>query len=262
MRVGDVKDARFVESVFAEGKYGVCYHLAASINVQDSIDDPRTTFENDVLGTFNILEGCRAHKCKMVFMSTCMVYGRAGDGGAGIGEGHPLKAASPYAGSKIAAESMALSYWHAYGLPVTVVRPFNTYGPFQKSGGEGGVVAIFIKNAMNGLPLRIYGDGEQTRDLLYAEDCAEFVALAGYSRRADGEVLNAGYGEDIKINDLALLICHDPEKIEHVAHIHPQSEIMRLRCDSAKAAALLGWAPRFGIEEGVRRTREWIAAQA
>jgi nucleoside-diphosphate-sugar epimerase len=262
LHVGDIKDMALLESLFAAEKFDICYHLAASINVQDSIDDPRTTFENDVLGTFNVLERCRAQKCKMVFMSTCMVYDRTPDSGAGIGEGHALKAASPYAGSKIAAESMALSYWHAYRLPVTVVRPFNTYGPFQKSGGEGGVVSVFIKNALEGLPLRIYGDGEQTRDLLYAEDCAEFVALAGYSRRADGEVLNAGCGRDIKIKDLALLICGDPNKIEFVPHIHPQSEIMRLRCDSGKAAALLGWSPKVGIEEGARRAREWIAQRA
>ncbi|MDR1061817.1 MAG: GDP-mannose 4,6-dehydratase [Clostridiales bacterium] len=261
LRVGDIKDAAILESVFAAEKFDICYHLAASINVQDSIDDPRTTFENDVLGTFNVLERCRAQMCKMVFMSTCMVYDRAPDGGAGIGEGHALKAASPYAGSKIAAESMALSYWHAYRLPVTVVRPFNTYGPFQKSGGEGGVVSVFIKNALEGLPLRIYGDGEQTRDLLYAEDCAEFVALAGYSGRADGEVLNAGCGRDIKIKDLALMICRDPGQIEFVPHIHPQSEIMRLRCDSRKAAAMLGWTPRVGIEAGARRAREWIESQ-
>lgn len=128
---GDIKDKRTLDSVF-ENKLDICYHLAASINVQDSIDDPETTYRNDVEGTFNVLEQCRKHGTKMVFMSTCMVYDKANNG-KGINELHPVKPASPYAGSKIAGENLVLSYWYAYKLPVVVIRPFNTYGPFQKS---------------------------------------------------------------------------------------------------------------------------------
>jgi len=253
---GDIKNISVLEELF-ENKFEICYHLAASINVQDSIDDPGTTFQNDAVGTFNVLEQCRKCNTKIVFMSTCMVYDRANDE-KGITEAHPTKPASPYAGSKIAGENMVLSYWYAYKLPAVVIRPFNTYGPMQKSSGEGGVVAIFIKRNLQGLPLNIYGDGFQTRDLLYVEDCAEFVVQAGYSDRVNGEIVNAGLGKDISINDLALLIAQDKEKIVHVPHIHPQSEISKLLCNYEKARELLGWAPKVSLEEGIRRTAQWI----
>jgi len=253
---GDIKNVSILDNLF-ENKFDICYHLAASINVQDSIDDPGTTFQNDVVGTFNVLEQCRKYNTKIVFMSTCMVYDRANDE-KGITEAHPTKPASPYAGSKIAGENMVLSYWYAYKLPAVVIRPFNTYGPMQKSSGEGGVVAIFIKRNLEGLPLNIYGDGFQTRDLLYVEDCAEFVVQAGYSDKVNGEIVNAGLGKDISINDLALLIAKDKEKIVHVPHIHPQSEISKLLCNYQKARELLGWAPKVSLEEGIKRTEEWI----
>ena len=255
----DIKDITALERLF-ENKFDICYHLAASINVQDSIDDPHTTFQNDTVGTFNVLEQCRKHNTKIVFMSTCMVYDRANDEN-GITEEHTVKPASPYAGSKIAGENMVLSYWYAYKLPAVVIRPFNTYGPMQKSSGEGGVVAIFIKRNLEGLPLNIYGDGFQTRDLLYVEDCADFVVKAGYSDKVNGEIVNAGLGRDIPINDLALLIAQDKRKIKHVPHIHPQSEIPKLLCNYQKAKELLGWSPRIGLEEGIKRTTQWIKEQ-
>ncbi|QSQ10401.1 UDP-glucose 4-epimerase [Koleobacter methoxysyntrophicus] len=253
---GDVKDSKLLSHVF-KNNFDICYHLAASINVQDSIDDPDTTFQNDTIGTFNVLEECRKSGIKIVFMSTCMVYDRAYDD-AGITELHPTKPASPYAGSKIAAENMVLSYWHTYKLPAVVIRPFNTYGPFQKTGGEGGVVAIFIKRNLEGQTLNIYGDGTQTRDLLYVEDCADFVAKAGYSDKVNGEIVNAGLGRDISINNLARLIADSESQIKHVPHIHPQSEIRKLLCDYSKAKKLLGWEPKVSLEEGIKKTEDWI----
>ncbi|MCY9660519.1 SDR family NAD(P)-dependent oxidoreductase [Paenibacillus chondroitinus] len=253
---GDIKNEETLSQLFENG-FDVCYHLGASINVQDSIDDPRTTFNNDTLGTFYVLEQCRKHQVKIVFMSTCMVYDRCLDE-SGISETHPIKPASPYAGAKIAAENMVLSYFFAYGLPAVVVRPFNTYGPFQKFGGEGGVVAIFIKKKLNGETLHIYGEGTQTRDLLYVDDCARFVVEAGYSDRVDGHIVNAGLGRDIAVNDLAKLIVGDENRIKHVEHIHPQSEIQKLLCNSSKAKDLLGWQPLTTLEEGLKLTEEWI----
>lgn len=257
--VGDIRDPGALAEAFAGG-VDVCYHLAASINVQDSIDDPRGTFDNDVVGTFEVLERCRAAAARLVFVSTCMVYARSEDD-TGISERHPTLAASPYAGAKLAGEQMALSYHRAYGLPVTVLRPFNTYGPFQKSSGEGGVVAVFLGRALTGQELHVYGDGTQTRDLLYVEDCARFIAT-GASPAAAGEIINAGTGHDVAIADLAMLIEPRPGRVRFVPHIHPQSEIARLRCDSRKARELLGWAPRVDLAAGIAATRAWLATRA
>lgn len=254
---GSILDEALVTNLFNEHKFEICYHLGASINVQDSIDDPRTTFDNDTVGTFNVLEQCRKHHTKVVFMSTCMVYDRCNDE-EGITELHPTRPASPYAGAKVAAENMVLSYYYAYNLPTVVIRPFNTYGPYQKTGGEGGVVAIFIKNNLSGIDLNIYGEGTQTRDLLYVEDCARFVVASGFSDTVNGEVVNAGLGKDISINELAFLITGDNSRIKHVKHIHPQSEIQKLLCNSTKAKLLLNWEPEITLEEGIARTTEWI----
>jgi nucleoside-diphosphate-sugar epimerase len=235
-------------------------HLAASISVQDSIDDPATTFDNDVVGTFQLLEGARASGARLLFMSTCMVYDQATTP-EGIGEAHPTKPASPYAASKLSGEALTLSYFHAYGLPTTVVRPFNTFGPFQRSVGEGGVVAIFTRRSLLGEELRIYGDGTQTRDLLYVEDCARFVCDALLSDAVTGRLLNAGTGVDVSVNRLAATIEPDASRIVHVAHIHPQSEIAVLRCDARLAADVLGWRPQVALDEGIARTRTWMAAR-
>jgi nucleoside-diphosphate-sugar epimerase len=256
---GDIQDNHVLEQLF-QNDFAVCYHLAASINVQDSIDAPQTTFDNDVIGTFNVLEHCRRHWVKMVFMSTCMVYDKA-TGSEGINEASPIKPASPYAGSKIAGENMVLSYYYAYGLPTVVIRPFNTYGPRQKATGEGGVISIFTNRALLGEPLYIYGSGEQTRDLLYVEDCARFVVAAGLSEGVHGQIINAGLGQDITINELAYKICGDLNRISHIAHIHPQSEIPKLLCDSNKAKKLLDWKPRVSLEDGLLKTKDWMAVQ-
>jgi len=256
--VGDVRDAAICGAA-VDGVDAIA-HLAASISVQDSIDDPATTFENDVVGTFNLLEAARPHRLRFLFMSTCMVYDRATTP-AGIDEDHPTKPASPYAASKLAGEALTLSYHHAFGMATTVVRPFNTYGPFQRSVGEGGVVAIFTRRSLAGEPLVIYGDGTQTRDLLYVTDCARFVGDALLSDAAVGQILNAGSGADVSINDLAAAIEPDPQRLQHVPHIHPQSEIAVLRCDPTRAREVLGWTPSVGLGEGLGRVREWMTAR-
>ena len=257
--IGDIKDAALLSKLFKKN-FDICIHLAASIIVQDSIDSPWKTFENDVIGTFNVLEEAKKTHTKFVFMSTCMVYDTASADGA-ISELHPTKAASPYAGAKLAGENMVQSYYYAYGLPTVIVRPFNTYGPFQKSTGEGGVVSIFVQKDLSGDILNIYGDGTQTRDLMYVEDCAEFVVQAAYSDAANGEILNAGLGEDITINELAALVCKDGGRIRHVTHIHPQSEIPKLVCDYSKAKRVLGWEPKTSLIKGIELMQEWIKSQ-
>jgi UDP-glucose 4-epimerase len=253
---GDIRDAGSCRR-WAQDSDAIA-HLAASISVQDSIDDPEETFDNDVVGTFRLLDAARERGARFLLMSTCMVYDRATSDG-GISETHPTKPASPYAAAKLSAEALSLSFGHAYRLPVTVVRPFNTYGPYQRSVGEGGVVAIFTRRSLLGEELRIYGDGSQTRDLLYATDCARFVCDALLSDAAIGQILNAGTGRDVSVNDLAAAIEPGSSRIVHVEHIHPQSEIAVLRCDPRRAQETLGWRPEVPLETGLALTREWMA---
>src|SRR3990172_440648 len=254
---GDVRDRSAVAKAFAGG-VDQCYHLAAMIEVQKSLDDPVRAMEVNVNGTLNVLEACRHARAKMILVSTCMIYDKASSP-QGIAEDHPVKPASPYAASKLAAEYLALSYGLGYGLPVTVLRPFNIYGPFQKTNQEGGVVAVFLRRALDGRPLEVFWAGTQTRHLLYVEDCVDFLLRAGDSSQAEGEGLNAGTGREVTINELAGLVAGPGGTVRHVAHPHPLSEIARLRCDAGKAARLLGWKPRTPLEAGLRRTREWMA---
>jgi nucleoside-diphosphate-sugar epimerase len=278
---GDIKDRVALDRLFDERSWDLVLHLGASINVQHSIDDPGPTFHNDAVGTFQVLEACRAQyfrangldvstkkfdfdrdvprlkqrSPRVAVMSTCMVYQAGGDP---ISESHPYRPASPYAAAKIASDNLALSYFHAYRMPVTVVRPFNTYGPFQKSNSEGGVVSIFLKRDIAGETLVVKGTGEQTRDLLYVEDCADFVVRCALAPAAEGEIINAGTGADVQIRQLAAQCVSGTNKFELGRHDHPQAEIMRLCCNPAKAKQLLGWTPQTSLKEGLARTRRWL----
>lgn len=254
--VGDVRNRDDLEDLF-DDSIAACFHLAAKIDVQESLDAPGDHYETNVTGTHNILELCRETDTRLGLVGTCMVYDMV-NSDEGIDEDHPTKPASPYAGTKLAAEDLAESYYHGYDLPIVILRPFNTYGPFQKSDMAGGVVSIFTRRDLEGETLKIFGDGTQTRDLLFATDCARFIVDATFSEEAVGEVLNAGTGEDISINELAELIANEDTDITHVEHHHPQSEVQKLRCDPAKAKELLGWEPEVSLEEGVSRLREWM----
>jgi len=255
--IEDILNKNIIEKLFSKYNFLTCFHLAAQINVQESLDNPFKAFENNVIGTFNILEAARKTNTKTILMGTCMVYDVA-DTNKAISEKHNVKPTSPYAGSKVAAEEIALSYYHAYDLPVVILRPFNTYGPFQKTNMEGGVVAIFVKQKLKNDILKVFGDGTQTRDLLFVDDCAEFIFKASESPNCIGEIINAGSGEDISINDLAYLIVEDLNRIQHVEHHHPQSEIMKLVCDNSKAKKLLNWSPKTSLKEGIRKLEFWI----
>ncbi|MFH1225450.1 MAG: SDR family NAD(P)-dependent oxidoreductase [Candidatus Diapherotrites archaeon] len=259
---GNVEDAALVSGLFSKNKFDLVIHLAAQINVQESIGNPRKSFDSNILGTFVLLEEMRKRRSlpKMALIGTCMVYDLASAGGA-ISESHPLKPLSPYAASKIAAEQLVEAYGNSYSLPYTILRPFNTYGPFQKSNMEGGVVSIFLQNALNKEPLKVFGSGKQTRDLLYVEDCTEFIVRAAFEKRAEGKVINAGSGQDISVNELAKIIARGKSKVLHVKHHHPQAEIMKLQCDYSLARKLLGWKPRHTLEEGINETREWLSRQ-
>ena len=256
---GDIRNSNLIKKTF-DYTYDAVYHLAAEINIQKSLDDPLQTFQKDVIGTFNILDECRKRMIKMIFMSSCMVYTQSQEL-KGISETHSIKATSPYAAAKLSGEFLTLSYYHSYDLPTVVLRPFNTYGPYQKTTGEGGVVAIFSEKSITNQPLLIYGTGEQTRDLLFVEDCVDFILRAGSTEKAKGEVFNAGTGKDVSINQLATYFVDNLDRIQHIKHIHAQSEIMKLQCDYTKSRNFLNWKPTTSLAEGIKITKNWIAEQ-
>ena len=255
--IDDIRNKEIIEGLFQKYKFTCCIHLAAQINVQESIDKPKKAFENNVIGTYNILETARNFNTRVVLLGTCMVYDLA-DANIAISENHKVLPRSPYAGSKVAAEELALSYYYGFNLPVVILRPFNVYGPFQKTNMEGGVVSIFVSRKIKNEKLMIFGDGTQTRDLLYVDDCAEFIVKASINDDCIGEIINAGTGRDISINDLAKLIVEDESRIVHVEHHHPQSEIIKLVCDNTKAKKLLQWKAKVSLEDGIKKLEAWI----
>jgi len=255
--IGDIKNQDIINNLFLKYEFSTCFHIAAQINVQESLDYPKRSFENNVIGTYNILEAARKINTKIVLVGTCMVYDLAAAKTA-ISEEHRVKPTSPYAASKIAAEELALSYYYGFKLPVIILRPFNTYGPFQKTNMEGGVVSIFVNRKLHNMKLQIFGDGTQTRDLMYVEDCVDFIVKASECEKCIGEIINAGTGIDITINDLAKLIVGNEDQIEHVEHHHPQSEIMKLVCNNSKVKKFLNWEPKVTLKEGISILENWI----
>jgi len=256
LTVGDVSEPGVMTELL-DDDINACIHMAAKIDVDESLDEPRAHFDTNVVGTERVLEACRMEETRLGLVGTCMVYDMV-NSKKGIDESHRVKPASPYAGTKLAAENLAESYYHGYGLPVTILRPFNTYGPHQKTGMAGGVVSIFTNRDLQGKPLRIFGDGTQTRDLLYVTDAAKFIVEATFEDKAIGEVINAGTGSDITINELAELVASEDTDITHVEHHHPQSEVQKLLCSPEKAEKLLGWEPEVSLEEGISRLRHWL----
>lgn len=250
---GDVRDSGLVWSAL-QGCDAVL-NLAALIGVPYSFRAPRSYFETNVTGAMNVLEAARAHGLtRVVQVSTSEVYGTAQT--APIDEHHPLNAQSPYAASKIAADQLSLSFWRAYGVPVTVIRPFNTFGPRQSNRA---VIPTIITQIADGMRRIELGALAPTRDFTFVTDTARGLA-AGLSAGDSclGECINLGTGFEIAIGDLALLIAEimgvEIEVVSQAERIRPgSSEVERLLADNRKAASLLGWQPEMAGREGLRR---------
>lgn len=253
---GDVCDAALVHDLARDAE--VIVHLAAQIHVDRSIVEPRLTYDINVGGTMNVLEAARMTDVRrVVHASTSEVYGSAQY--APMDEAHPLDAPHPYGASKIAADRMCAAYATTYNLPVTVLRPFNIYGPRQKDSGYGGAISIFTKRAIAGLPPLIYGTGEQSRDYTFVSDAVAgyIVAMDEHAINPSGPV-NLGTGKDVTITDIALAICRIAGTDVAPVHVAPRpNEIERLIADTARARALFDWMPLVSLEDGLRAVVEW-----
>lgn len=257
--IGDIKDKGLLLKLFKHN-FEICIHLAAAINVQESIDNPEKCFNNNVVGTFNVLDECRKHNTKMVFVSSALVYETVKKGQK-ITENHPLSLSCPYTMSKINGETLVISYHKTYNLPFVILRPFSVYGPWQRNDSEGGVISIFIDRKLKGKPLEIFGEGKQSRDFFYIEECAEFIAKAALAKRAIGQIFNIGSGQEIMIRDLAKTIANGRVDIKFMEHPHPNAEIMNMCADSSKAEKILRWRAKINLEEGINKTTEWLKSQ-
>ena len=191
VRKGDIRDRREVQSAMRGVDYVL--HHAAMVSVAESVERPEETLDVNVTGTLNVLQAARRAKVRRVVMaSSCAVYGA---GRLPAKEDQAPHALSPYAASKLAGESLAVSFFQSYGLPVVCLRYFNVFGPRQDpSSPYSGVIAIFASRAISGGGVTVYGDGRQTRDFIYVADVVRANRLACETERAAGQVMNIGTG--------------------------------------------------------------------
>ncbi len=259
IQAGDVRDGERVARV-TEGVEAV-FHLAALIGIPYSYDAPESYLQTNVLGTYNVLNACRrAGVERMVQTSTSEVYGTARR--VPIDESHPLQPQSPYSASKIAGDMTALSFHHSFGLPVAVVRPFNTYGPRQSTRA---VIPTVLTQLLGGSGEIRIGATTPTRDFNYVTDTARGFLAVAESDQALGHVVNIGSGREISVAELIELLVRVSGKrarvVSDVDRLRPPgSEVERLLCDNTRAREWAGWKPEVGLEEGLRRTAEWVAA--
>jgi NAD dependent epimerase/dehydratase len=254
---GDIRDPHFARKLVADIE--VVFHLAALIAIPFSYVAPDSYVATNVSGTVNLLQAAReAEVSRFLHTSTSEVYGTARY--VPIDEAHPLQAQSPYSATKIAADAMAYSFFAAFGLPVTIVRPFNTYGPRQSARA---VIPTVITQILSGRNEIRLGSTAPTRDFNYVEDtCRGFLALAGCDT-AVGETINIGSNNEISVGDTVAMIQDilgsNAAIVTDDARIRPErSEVERLWCDNGKIFAMTGFRPRVPLKEGLTRTIDWL----
>ncbi|HJT44553.1 MAG TPA: NAD-dependent 4,6-dehydratase LegB [Rhizomicrobium sp.] len=254
---GDVRDGAQMQQL-VQGM-DIVFHLAALIAIPYSYRAAASYVQTNVEGTLNIVQAARDQGgVRVLHTSTSEVYGTARQ--VPIGEDHPLQPQSPYSASKIAADAMAMSFHLAHGLPLTIVRPFNTYGPRQSARA---VIPTIITQILKGKRRIKLGSLSPTRDFNYVSDtCAGFLALAECDA-AMGKTVNIGSDTEISIGDTARLIANtigaSIEIESDEQRLRPtSSEVERLHCDNSQIRALTGFKPQIGFEEGLARTVEWF----
>jgi UDP-glucose 4-epimerase len=255
----DIREAQLVDLI-ARRRPEVVFHPAAQNDVRASVARPVHDAEINVLGTLNVLEGARvAGARKVVFASSGgTIYGEVGPRHLPIKESQPLAPASPYGVSKGVAIDYLNVYRRLHGLEFTALALANVYGPRQDPHGEAGVVAIFAARLLADEACTIFGDGEQTRDYLFVDDCVDaFVRAAD---RGDGLLINVGTGVETSVNELyaTLAAATGVDRPARSAGARP-GELARSALDPTRAAIQLGWRPWTDLAEGTARVVEWFA---
>ncbi|TLK18688.1 NAD-dependent 4,6-dehydratase LegB, partial [Pseudomonas aeruginosa] len=254
---GDVRDPHYCKKITKD--VDVVFHLAALIAIPYSYVAPDSYLETNVKGVINICQAALENGVqRVVHTSTSEVYGTAQY--VPIDEKHPLQPQSPYSASKIAADAMAMSFFNAFDLPVTIARPFNTYGPRQSARA---VIPTIIAQIAKGMKQIKLGDVFPTRDFNYVIDtCRGFLELAR-CEKAIGETVNIGSNYEISVGDTLKLIRElmgsDVEFVTDDQRLRPEkSEVFRLWCDNSKIHELTGFEPTYSIREGLQETINWF----
>ena len=241
-----------LKTVLQRERPKVVIHLAAQVDVGLSVADPLLDARENILASLNLLQGClAAGVAKVVFASSAAVYGEPQR--LPMDEGHPCQPTSPYGAAKLSVEHYLGVFRTLYGLEYTILRYANVYGPRQSLLGEGGVVAAFCRRLQAGHGVKIYGDGEQTRDFVYVGDVARANVLA--LSKGDGETMNIGSGEEISINRLSrLLQAKFPGSPAPSFHAPRPGDLRRSVLDPSRARRLLDWSPKMPLPEGLGET--------
>jgi NAD dependent epimerase/dehydratase len=254
---GDVRDPFFCQKLCKD--VDTIFHLAALIAIPYSYVAPQSYVETNITGTLNICKAALDNNVsRVIHTSTSEVYGSAQY--VPIDECHPLQAQSPYSASKIGADAMALSYYNSFNLPLTIARPFNTYGPRQSA--RAFIPTIISQIASNQSQLKL-GDTTPTRDLNFVLDTCRGFMLLAESNDAVGEIINIGSNSELSIGEVASIIKSEMESdIEIVLdeqRIRPKkSEVVRLWCDNKKIKEIVNFEPTYDIFSGLRETIIWF----
>lgn len=253
---GDIRESDILKHALKD--VDIVFHLAALIAIPYSYKSPSSYIKTNIEGTLNLLQtGLDCGVEKIIHTSTSEVYGTAHY--TPIDEKHPLQGQSPYSASKIGADMLAESFYRTFNLPVTTVRPFNTYGPRQSARA---IIPTLILQMLKGTTIRI-GSLHPVRDFTYVSDTVEGFIKAAESNGITGRVLNLGSNRGISIGELASTLAKIMEKEVTIACEEdrvrpPHSEVNQLICDNQRAQQLIGWQPMVSLEEGLLKTIEWF----
>jgi len=255
---GDIRDPHFCK--FITKDIDIIFHLAALIAIPYSYVAPDSYVDTNIKGTLNICQAAKENgDIRVIHTSTSEVYGTAQY--VPIDEQHRLQAQSPYSASKIGADAMAMSFYNSFNLPLTIARPFNTYGPRQSARA---VIPTIITQIANGEKVIKLGDTSPTRDFNFVEDvCRGFLSLAKNDKTI-GEVYNIGSNTEISIDETLRLIKKlmnsNVEFTSDSQRIRPKnSEVFRLVCNNAKLYKATGFQSKVSLKEGLKRTIDWIS---
>ena len=254
---GDIRDPNYCKTITKDVE--IIFHLAALIAIPYSYVAPDSYIETNMKGTLNICQAAKENGIsRLIHTSTSEVYGTAQY--VPIDEKHPLQPQSPYSATKIAADAMAMSFYNSFDLPVTIARPFNTYGPRQSARA---VIPTIITQIASGKKEIKLGDPTPTRDFNYVEDCCRGFVMLAESKKTIGETVNIGSNTEISIRDtfnlIKELMSSDVTLINDEQRKRPKkSEVFRLRCDNKKIKELVSYKPEVDIRNGLKKTINWI----